>query len=79
MLLRYVTRTPEKVHALGIDARFGDFDRPDSLTEAFAGLDRLLVIPSSDMRPGVRAQQGHEAIQRAADAMEEDGHGLCCR
>lgn len=63
-----ISRTPDKVSALGIEARFGDFDQPDSLTKAFAGLDRLLVIPSSDMRPGVRATQGENAIQRAVDA-----------
>jgi NAD(P)H dehydrogenase (quinone) len=43
-------------------------DQPDSLTKAFTGLDRLLVIPSSDMQPGVRATQGQNAMQRAADA-----------
>ncbi|KFE70324.1 NAD(P)H-binding protein [Hyalangium minutum] len=63
-----ISRSPDKVSALGIEARFGDFDNPDSLTKAFAGLDRLLIIPSSDMRPGVRATQGHNAIQRAVDA-----------
>jgi len=63
-----ISRTPEKTTALGIEGRFGDFDQPDSLTKAFAGLDRLLIIPSSDMRPGVRATQGSEAIRRAAEA-----------
>jgi len=63
-----ISRTPDKVSALGIEARFGDFDQPDSLTKAFAGLDRLLIIPSSDLRPGVRATQGQAAIQSAADA-----------
>lgn len=63
-----ISRSPDKVSALGIEARFGDFDQPGSLTEAFAGLDRLLIIPSGDMRPGVRAKQGHDAIGRAVDA-----------
>ncbi len=63
-----ISRSPDKVNAPGIEARFGDFDQPESLTKAFAGLDRLLIIPSSDMRPGVRATQGRDAIQRAADA-----------
>jgi NAD(P)H dehydrogenase (quinone) len=63
-----ISRSPDKVSALGVEARFGDFDRPESLTKAFSGLDRLLIIPSSDMRPGVRATQGRDAIQRAADA-----------
>jgi NAD(P)H dehydrogenase (quinone) len=60
-----ISRSPEKVEALGIEARFGDFDQPDSLNDAFAGLDRLLIIPSVDMRPGVRATQGRHAIERA--------------
>lgn len=63
-----ISRSPEKLGAHGVEARFGDFDQPDSLTKAFAGLDRLLIIPSSDMRPGVRATQGRDAIQRAVDA-----------
>lgn len=63
-----ISRSPDKVSALGIEARFGDFDQLDSLTTAFAGLERLLIIPSGDMRPGVRATQGHDAIQRAVDA-----------
>jgi NAD(P)H dehydrogenase (quinone) len=63
-----ISRSPDKVSALGIEGRFGDFDQPESLTKAFAGLDRLLVIPSSDMRPGVRAKQGKDAIERAAEA-----------
>ena len=63
-----ISRSPDKVSALGIEARFGDFDQPDSLTTAFAGLERLLIIPSGDMRPVVRATQGHDAIQRAVDA-----------
>ena len=38
-----ISRTPDKVSALGIEPRLGDFDQPDSLAKAFAGLDRLLV------------------------------------
>lgn len=63
-----ISRTPDKLAALGIEGRFGDFDQPESLTKAFTGLDRLLIIPSSDMRPGVRGKQGREAMRRAADA-----------
>ncbi len=63
-----ISRTPDKVRELGIEARVGDFDQPDSLSEAFAGLDRLLIIPSGDMRPGIRATQGRDAIERAVAA-----------
>jgi NAD(P)H dehydrogenase (quinone) len=62
-----ISRSPDKVSALGIEARFGDFDQPDSLTEAFDGVDRLLIISSGNMRPGVCATQGRDAIQRAVD------------
>jgi NAD(P)H dehydrogenase (quinone) len=55
-----ISRTPDTVRALGIDARFGDFDQPDSLNAAFVDLDRLLIIPSGDMHPGVRATQGRD-------------------
>jgi uncharacterized protein YbjT (DUF2867 family) len=47
-----ISRAPDKVQELGIDARVGEFDQPDSLSTAFADLDRLLIIPSGDMRPG---------------------------
>lgn len=63
-----ISRTPEKLSALGIEARFGDFDDPTSLDKAFMGLDELLIIPSSDMRPGVRTKQGASAIERAVNA-----------
>jgi len=63
-----ISRTPEKVEALGVAARFGDFDDPKSLLEAFAGLDRLLIIPSPDLAPGARAAQSSAAIHRAVEA-----------
>jgi NAD(P)H dehydrogenase (quinone) len=63
-----ISRTPDKVSALGIEARYGDFDDADSLSKAFAGLDKLLIIPSSDMRPGARAKQGEVAIERAVNS-----------
>lgn len=63
-----ISRTPEKLEAQGVEGRFGDFDQPDSLAKAFSGLDRLLLIPSSDMRAGARAVQGSTAIAQAAAA-----------
>lgn len=63
-----ISRSPEKANALGIEGRFGDFDQPDALSKAFSRLDRLLIIPSSDMRPGVRARQGVAAIEQAVAA-----------
>src|SRR5271156_204379 len=63
-----ISRPPEKVAALGVEARFGDFDKPESLQKAFAGLDRVLIIPTIDMRPGVRGVQHTAAIEAAVKA-----------
>src|SRR5438552_15801777 len=38
-----ISRTPETITALA-QGRFGDYNRPESLAEAYAGLDRLLII-----------------------------------
>lgn len=61
-----ISRTPRP--APGIEARPGDYDRPESLAAAYAGLDRLLLIPSSDLRPGVRGEQMAAAIKAAVAA-----------
>lgn len=63
-----ISRTPDKVTAPGVEARFGDFDKPESLDKAFAGLDRVLIIPTTDMRPGARAAQTTKAIEAAVQA-----------
>jgi NAD(P)H dehydrogenase (quinone) len=63
-----ISRTPEKVSSLGVTARLGDFDKPESLSAAFAGLDKLLLIPSADLTPGVRAAQNVKAIDSAIAA-----------
>ncbi len=63
-----ISRTRDTVSATGLESRFGDFDKPDSLQKAFAGLDRLLVIPTIDMRPGVRGVQNTSAINAAVKA-----------
>lgn len=60
-----ISRTPEKVEALGVEARRGDFDQPETLAVAFEGLDRLLLIPTDNMQPGVRAKQQSAAIEQA--------------
>jgi len=64
-----VTRTPEKladVAARGVDVRFGDFDQPESLERAFAGVDRILLISTMDI--GRRLPQHRAAIDAAAAA-----------
>jgi NAD(P)H dehydrogenase (quinone) len=62
-----VSRTPEKAGS-GVEGRFGDYDQPDTLAQAYAGLDRLLLIPTSDQRPGKRAEQNVAAIAAAIQA-----------
>jgi len=60
-----ITRTPKTV-SLPAQGRFGDYDRPESLAEAYAGLDRLLIIPA--LEPGKRAAQNVAAIDAAVRA-----------
>jgi len=58
-------RKAEHLGALGVDVRHGDFDQPESLEQAFAGIDRLLMISTSDVQK--RMPQHLNAI-RAAQA-----------
>jgi NAD(P)H dehydrogenase (quinone) len=62
-----VTRTPDTIIA-GVEGRLGDFDRPETLAAAFAGLDRLVIIPTSALAPGERARQNVAAIDAAVAA-----------
>lgn len=65
------TRTPEKLADYanrGVMVRHADFDQPESLAQAFAGVDRLLLISTDAVGvPGLRIQQHINAV-RAADA-----------
>ena len=60
-----ITRTPETV-SRPAQGRFGDYNRPESLAEAYAGLDRLLIIPTVD--PVKRGAQNVAAIDAAVRA-----------
>ena len=62
-----VTRTPETVSGPA-QGRFGDCNRPESLAEAYAGLDRLLIITTVDPEPGKRGAQIIAAIDAAVMA-----------
>src|ERR1700722_17986637 len=62
-----ITRTPETVSG-PVQGRFGDYDGPDSLAEAYAGLDRLLIITTVDPEPGKRGAQNVAAIDAAVKA-----------
>ncbi|ASA24791.1 SDR family oxidoreductase [Paenibacillus donghaensis] len=60
-------RNPEKaahLKAQGVDVRHGDFDQPETLDTAFAGVDRLLLI-SSDGDNDTRIRQHKAAVDAA--------------
>ncbi|RAU91708.1 SDR family oxidoreductase [Paenibacillus sp. YN15] len=63
-------RNPEKaagLRTLGVEVRQGDFDRPETLEQAFAGIDRLLII-SADGDNETRIRQHTHAVEAAAKA-----------
>ena len=63
-----VVRAPEKAADLaerGVQVREGDYDRPQTLPAALAGVDRLLLVSGSE--PGKRVPQ-HTAVIDAARA-----------
>lgn len=63
-------RDPEKADSLrvrGVDVRRGDFDDPDTLDKAFAGIDRLLII-STDGDTETRIRQHAAAVAAAQRA-----------
>jgi NAD(P)H dehydrogenase (quinone) len=62
-----ITRTPETLSG-SAQGRFGDYDRPESLAQAYAGLDRLLIISTVDPEPGRRGAQYVAAIDAAVRA-----------
>jgi NAD(P)H dehydrogenase (quinone) len=61
-----ISRTPSTVGA--VQGREGDYDRPATLRTAYAGLDRLVLIPTTALAPGVRARQNLAAIDAAVSA-----------
>lgn len=64
------TRTPDELVEFadrGASVRYADFDQPDSLPEAFAGIDRLLMISASNAT-GKRKDQHHGAMEAAVTA-----------
>ncbi len=66
-----VTRTPAKLDTLarqGIRVRSADFNDPSGLAKAFDGVNRLLIIPTPDLMPGVRPRQHTAAIDAAVAA-----------
>jgi NAD(P)H dehydrogenase (quinone) len=65
-----VTRNTAKLDAFsqqGVQVRAGDFNQP-GLRAAFEGVERLMIIPTGDLMPGVRIKQHTAAIQAAVAA-----------
>ncbi|WP_405105275.1 SDR family oxidoreductase [Paenibacillus sp. FSL K6-1217] len=63
-------RNPEKAEALkarGVDVRHGDFDQPETLDTAFAGVERLLIV-SADGDNDTRIRQHKAAVDAAVRA-----------
>ena len=60
-----ITRTPETISGPA-QGRFGDYNRPESLAQAYAGLDRLLIISTVDAVK--RGAQNVAAIDAAVRA-----------
>jgi NAD(P)H dehydrogenase (quinone) len=67
-----ITRDPSKLAAFsarGVQVRAGDFEKPETLPAAFAGVQRLLIISTDAVdRPGRRVQQHRNAIDAAKAA-----------
>jgi NAD(P)H dehydrogenase (quinone) len=62
-----ISRSPERITKPAA-GRLGDYDWPETLAAAYAELDRLLLIPTSEMGPGRRAAQSLAAIDAAVAA-----------
>lgn len=64
-----IVRNPEKaenLQALGIKVRKGDYDQFDSLVNSLQGIEKLLLISSSEI--GKRALQHNSVIKAAGEA-----------
>jgi len=61
------TRRPEALAdfaARGVEVRHADFDQPATLVEAFAGVERALLISTDSIeRPGQRLEQQQQAVR----------------
>lgn len=61
-----LVRSPEKAQELGVTTREANYDQPDTLDRALAGVDTLLLISSSEV--GKRTVQHHNVIEAAKKA-----------
>ena len=58
-----LARTPEKAADLGVTVREADYTRPETLDQALAGIDTLLLISGNEV--GQRTAQHHNVIEAA--------------
>lgn len=58
-----LVRNPSKVADLGVEVREADYNRPDTLDKAFAGVDTLMMISGNEI--GQRVAQHHNIIEAA--------------
>ncbi|WP_245966245.1 NAD(P)H-binding protein [Sphaerisporangium album] len=66
-----LARTPEKAAPLaarGVEVRHADYDLPDTLDGALAGVEVLLLVSGPDLTPGVRVAQHQAVVERAVRA-----------
>ncbi len=61
-----MARTPSKAADLGIEVREADYNKPETLDKALAGIDTLLLISASEI--GKRKAQHHNVIEAAKKA-----------
>jgi len=61
-----LARRPEAVQDLGVQARRADYERPETLAAALAGVDKLLLVSSNEM--GRRVAQHRAVIDAAREA-----------
>lgn len=61
-----LVRSPEKASELGVTVRQADYNDPQTLEQALAGVDTLLLISSNEV--GKRAEQHHNVIEAAKKA-----------
>ena len=66
------SRTPDKLSDLaaqGVETRTVDFDQPDTLRAAFAGIERLVLISADNIEePGRRLAQHRAAVAAAVES-----------
>lgn len=61
-----LVRTPGKASALEVEVRAFDYNQPETMTAALAGVDRLVLISSNEI--GQRARQHFNVIEAAGKA-----------